>query len=49
MPFKSKAQMKYMFKNHPDIANRWKNKYGVKKNMPIHVKKVVKKRQSGSK
>jgi hypothetical protein len=23
MPFSSKAQMGYMFANHPDIAKRW--------------------------
>lgn len=29
MPFKSQAQMKYMFIHHPEIAKRWKKKYGV--------------------
>lgn len=28
MPFRSKAQMKYMFAKHPDIAKRWAKKYG---------------------
>ena len=34
MPFKSKAQMRYMFARHPKIAKRWKKKYGVPKNLP---------------
>jgi len=38
MPFKSKAQMKFMFAKHPKIAKRWANKYGVSKDMPMHVK-----------
>jgi hypothetical protein len=25
MPFKSQAQRKYMYKNHPEIAKRWEN------------------------
>jgi len=40
VPFKSKAQMRYMFRKHPDIAKRWKDKYGVPKGLPKHVKKV---------
>jgi hypothetical protein len=39
MPFKSKAQMRYMFSQHPDIAKKWEDKYGVSKNMPQHVNK----------
>jgi hypothetical protein len=42
MPFKSKAQQKYMFAKHPKIAKRWAGKYGVSKNLPEHVKKAVK-------
>lgn len=39
MPFKSRAQMKYMFAKLPKIAKRWEDKYGVPKNLPKHVKK----------
>jgi hypothetical protein len=39
MPFKSKAQMRYMFWKHPEIAKRWSKKYGVSKHMPEHKKK----------
>ncbi|MFA6100404.1 MAG: hypothetical protein WC750_06085 [Patescibacteria group bacterium] len=34
MPFKSKAQQKFMFAKHPEIAKRWAKKYGVPKNLP---------------
>lgn len=34
MPFKSKAQQKFMFAKHPQIAKRWAKKYGVPKNLP---------------
>lgn len=34
MPFKSTKQMRYMFKNMPDIAKRWAKKYGIKKKKP---------------
>lgn len=39
MPFKSKAQMGYMFAKHPKIAKRWANKYGVPKSLPKKVKR----------
>ena len=34
MPFKSKAQQRYMFARHPKIARRWAKKYGVPKGLP---------------
>lgn len=37
MPFRSKAQMRFMFAKHPSIAKRWEDTYGVSKNMPEHV------------
>ena len=48
MPFKSKAQMRYMYANHPDIAKRWEDKYGISKKLPQHVtkKKTKKKKKS---
>lgn len=42
-PFKSKAQMKYLFKNEPVIAERWAKESPVKySKLPVHVKKKVK-------
>lgn len=34
MPFKSKAQQRYMFARHPGIAKRWAKEYGVSENLP---------------
>jgi hypothetical protein len=42
MPFKSKAQMRYMFAKHPKIAAKWEGKYGISKGLPQHVKKTKK-------
>lgn len=33
-PFRSKAQMRYMYARHPKTAKRWKKKYGVPKGLP---------------
>jgi hypothetical protein len=44
MPFKSKAQQRYMFVHHPKIAKKWAKKYGVAKNLPE--KKVQKKKRT---
>jgi len=43
MPFKSKAQMRYMFWQHPRIAKRWVREYGVPKKLPERVRKGRKK------
>jgi hypothetical protein len=37
MPFKSKAQMKFLYAKHPKIAKRWSKKYKTKKNLPEKV------------
>lgn len=43
MPFKSKAQMKYMYANHPEIAKRWREKYKQDTSkLPEHKKKKEK-------
>jgi hypothetical protein len=34
MPYKSKAQIKFMHAKHPEIAKRWDKKYAVPKNLP---------------
>jgi hypothetical protein len=39
MPYKSKAQMRYMHAKHPKIAAEWDKKYGVPKKLPRRVKK----------
>jgi len=41
MPFKSKAQMRFLFAFHPGIARRWVRKYGKKylKRLPNKKKK----------
>jgi hypothetical protein len=39
VPFKSKAQMKFMFAKHPKIASRWAKEYGIPKTLPKKVKK----------
>lgn len=30
MPFKSEKQRRFLWKNHPEIAERWSKKYGSK-------------------
>ena len=39
MPFRSKAQQRFLFAVHPEIAKRWAKEFGVGKNLPQHVKK----------
>ncbi len=40
MPFKSKAQMGYLYSKHPEIANKWEHEFKqTGKNLPEHVKK----------
>lgn len=40
MPFQSKAQMAFMFANHPDIAKRWEGEYHqTGKGLPQHKRK----------
>jgi hypothetical protein len=43
MPFKSKAQQKFMYAKHPEIAKKWEDKYGIPKSLPQHTKKKNKK------
>ena len=40
-PFRSKAQMAYLYINHPDIAKRWSKEFPNQntKKLPRHVKK----------
>lgn len=39
MPFRSKAQVRFMFARHPKIAKRWAKKYGVSKRLPSKVRR----------
>ena len=34
MPFKSEAQRRYMYSQQPEIAKKWRKKYGPQKNLP---------------
>jgi hypothetical protein len=42
MPFKSKAQAKYMFAKHPEIAKEFADATPSIKKLPEHVKKKTK-------
>jgi len=39
MPFKSKAQVRFMYSQHPEIAKRWAKETLKIKKLPEHVKK----------
>lgn len=43
MPFKSEAQRRFMYANHPDIAARWSKEYPNQGKLPKHVSKKLKK------
>lgn len=43
MPFKSKAQQKWMFANKPEMAKEWASKTSSIKRLPARVKKAKKK------
>lgn len=51
MPFKSMAQMKFMFRNKPKIAREWADKYGIPQNLPdrLSVKNSIKTKKKGGK
>lgn len=34
MPFKSKAQQRFLFSQEPELAEEWVKKYGNRKNLP---------------
>jgi len=34
MPFKSKAQMRYMYAKHPEVAKKWQSESDVSKGYP---------------
>ena len=39
MPFKSKAQQKFLFAKKPKLAKKWAKKYGVPKNLNEYIAK----------
>lgn len=44
MPFKSEKQRRYLWKNHPVLAQRWADKYGSK---PLHQAAYKKLKEKG--
>lgn len=43
MPFKSKAQRRFLFSQHPEIANRWQTETPKNKKLPERAPKPKKK------
>ena len=41
MPFKSKAQQRWMFATHPEMAKRWAEVTPDIKDLPQHVRKAA--------
>lgn len=42
MPFRSQAQRKFLYANHPEIAKRWSAEFPNQGKLPVHVKKKKK-------
>ena len=49
MPFKSSAQRKFMYANHPIIAERWSREFPNQGKLPKHVKKHAPRRPKRAK
>ena len=43
MPFKSKAQRRFLHATNPELAQKWEKKYKTSKNLPSKLKKRKKK------
>lgn len=41
MPFKSNAQRRFMYAEHPAIAKRWSKEYPNQGKLPDHVRKGI--------
>jgi hypothetical protein len=39
MPFKSKAQQRFLFAKKPKLAKKWAKKYGVPKDLNEYIRK----------
>lgn len=48
-PFKSLAQKKFMYANHPVIAERWSREFPNNANLPQHVTKKSKPKRGKNK
>lgn len=48
MPFKSEAQRRYLYSQEPEVAKKWRKKYGPQTNLPERVGKKGKKRKKSS-
>ena len=46
MPFKSEAQRRYLWKNHPEIASRWSKEFPEQRNLPDKIKGDSKEKKS---
>jgi hypothetical protein len=44
MPFKSKAQMRWMFANHPEMAKRWAHETPDIKRLPDHETEAIRRK-----
>lgn len=42
MPFRSKAQVGWMFANKPAMAKRWADEHGIPGDLPAHAKTSAK-------
>ena len=42
MPFKSERQRRYLWRNHPEVAKKWADKYGSKTKKKTKTKKSKK-------
>ena len=43
MPFQSEAQRRFLFANHPEIAERWAKEFPGQKHLPKHKRKAKRK------
>ena len=42
MPFKSEKQRRFLWRNHPDIAQKWEDEGAKSKGLPMRKKKKMK-------
>ena len=46
MPFKSEAQKRYLYANHPEMAKRWEAHTPDSASLPEHVRRSAKKKRA---
>jgi hypothetical protein len=44
VPFQSEAQRRYLWANDPKVAQKWADKYGTPKNLPMHKRKKARRK-----